>query len=546
MMINDEAMKQTAETINEPVAAEPQPTCDITVSEDRLAAYLYIRKETSSELSVDDIRRCLADNGIIYGIIDDATLGAYLTANTLEEKAIPAALGTAPEEGRDAEIMYAFEIRPFKAGRVTESGGMDFKDRGKIPCVKAGDLLAVKLPCIPGKPGTDVFGQAVPGRKPTDSSLLCGAGAKRSEDGLIVLASIDGHPVLGEDGKVSVSPHLLIEGDVGLETGHIDFDGPVKVTGVIESGFRVKGKKLHAQEIDHAEVEISGDIIIEKGIIGAVVQGGALLQAHHIDMSNIKAGGDVQVEKEIFGSTIVSNGICLVEEGRIVCSRIMAKLGIEAAEIGSEESKPCTLHVGIDGHLDGELKISRAQLAKKLGKKKQLEAVVENLKQKSDTLVTELQRLARQEEYAKEQLRKVKEKTEQYAAATGVSLDQAEKIIASLDTKIRKICETEEDLFAEDTRISDQIAAHHQEIAVLGYDIETMVSEIEHQKNALDAGAGISEVRVTGTIYANTFVVGPHASLVTRDDLDHVLLRETEGNEADPDNPWTITISPLS
>lgn len=46
-----------------------------------------------------------------------------------------------------------------------------------------------------------------------------------------------------KDGKIAVGNHLIIDGDVGIETGNIEFDGSFTVQGIVQSGFSVKATK---------------------------------------------------------------------------------------------------------------------------------------------------------------------------------------------------------------------------------------------------------------------------------------------------------------
>ena len=69
-----------------------------------------------------------------------------------------------------------------------------------------------------------------------------------------------------------VFSELKIDGDIGLETGHVDFDGFINASGTVQEGYKVHGGKLAAKEIYRAEVEIAGDIVLEGGLIGAKVE----------------------------------------------------------------------------------------------------------------------------------------------------------------------------------------------------------------------------------------------------------------------------------
>jgi hypothetical protein len=72
------------------------------------------------------------------------------------------ATGTDPIPDTPPQIKYHFDTDPLKIGTLTEDGLMDWKDRGKLPQVKEGDLLAEKIPGPKGKEGMDVYGKKIP------------------------------------------------------------------------------------------------------------------------------------------------------------------------------------------------------------------------------------------------------------------------------------------------------------------------------------------------------------------------------------------------
>ncbi|MBW2330536.1 MAG: DUF342 domain-containing protein [Deltaproteobacteria bacterium] len=167
------------------------------------------------------IKELVAMKGIKYGIVDDTVIREYLKNRAIRKKPWKIAEGKAPEPARDAKVKYYFDTDPSKIGTLKKGGIIDFKERGEIPQVKKGDLIAEKIPGMEGKPGIDVLGNPVPVPKPKDIKLRCGKGAEKSEDALKVFAKVDGRPEISFDGKVLVLSELKISGDVGLETGHI-------------------------------------------------------------------------------------------------------------------------------------------------------------------------------------------------------------------------------------------------------------------------------------------------------------------------------------
>ena len=118
-------------------------------------------------------------------------------------------------------------------------------------------------------------------------TLKSGKGTALSEDGRQVVATTDGQPKLKSNGAVEVQSLLTINGDIGLETGHVEFEGTVDVRGAVNSGYRVKCKDLRAKEIQAATIEVSGNLSTSSGIYGSNLKIGGMLKARHINNCTI-------------------------------------------------------------------------------------------------------------------------------------------------------------------------------------------------------------------------------------------------------------------
>jgi len=301
---------------------------NLTVSEDKLNAFISVNGKGSGTITLDTIKKFLQRKEIEYGIVDDAQIEEYLKNIDSKKEPLKIAEGKPPESGKDAYIKYCFETDPLKVGAIKNGGAIDFKDRGDIPHVKEGDVIVEKIPVLEGRPGKDVYGSPIPPKKYYDTKLKNGKGTKISDDRLKIIAKIEGIPEISAMGKVYVSPQLKISGDIGLKTGHVDFEGKIEVSQAIQNGFRVTGNSLTANEILKAEIDMTGDIVVYGGIMGATIKTGGNIRAMHIRDSRIEAYGDVVVEKELIDSKVDTSGACIVNSGSILSSTVAAKKGI--------------------------------------------------------------------------------------------------------------------------------------------------------------------------------------------------------------------------
>jgi uncharacterized protein (DUF342 family) len=74
-----------------------------------------------------------------------------------------------------------------------------------------------------GKPGTDVFGNAVAPPVPKEIPMSSGKGATLSEDGLKAYAESDGIPYVSLNNEISLLSELTISRDVDHTVGDIHF-----------------------------------------------------------------------------------------------------------------------------------------------------------------------------------------------------------------------------------------------------------------------------------------------------------------------------------
>ena len=319
----------------------------VVISENKMEARLLLKRQPPGQILPEAIKEFLTKEGVRHGIIEENLESDYYGDKSLINKSIVVAKGQIAKLPVDSEISYFFSSYPNKVGTMKEDGTIDFKDRGEIPHVKIGDLLASKKPAIPGEDGINVNGKVTPVNKPKDDPLRTGRGARVTPDKLQIIATLNGMPVIDSKKVVSVLPELILPGDIDMTTGHIVFEGAVVVKGVIHSGFSVKCEKLVAQEIMKADIKTTGDIHVNGGIIGSNISCLGSVEAKFIQSAQVYAVGTIDVYKEIIDSHIETYNDCIVQNGRILSSKIYVENAIRAHKIGSDVSSPCLLSVGI-------------------------------------------------------------------------------------------------------------------------------------------------------------------------------------------------------
>ncbi len=337
----------------------------ILIQDDLLKAYISKTNNFKNSIFVSDLKSLLEKNGIIYGLVDDQSLEAFIKEEKYKTSFFKIAEGLEPIAGKDAKIFYMFDQDYLKPGRLAEDGTIDFKERGEIPFVSAGDILAEKIPLKEGRDGVSIYGDDIPKGAAEDISFVLGKGARVSKDGLRVISDVNGNPKVNSFGEISVNDSYFIEGDVDYTTGHIKFDKTVYITGSIKSGFRVEAIDVVAKAVDGGFVKAQGDVFVQNGATESVIEAKGNIKAGFLHRSKAACMGNMTVVKEIVDTEILVEGTFEMNRGRVYASSIMAKGGAKIYQIGSEKASPSTITVGASGYLEKKIQAIDSTIEKR-------------------------------------------------------------------------------------------------------------------------------------------------------------------------------------
>ena len=543
----DKEVPESTATGKEDEATPDSGAVQISLSEDHMSAVIDFPKGESSGYTVDQVKQLLEENGVRHGIIPDEEIERYLQDLPEQEDPLEIARGEKAVEGKDASIKYFFDTDPLKIGTLKQGGALDFRDRGDLPQVRKDALLALREPPTPGKSGMDVLGAEIRPPHPKDIKLRCGKGAVRSEDGLRAHAAQDGLPMLSADGKLSVLPRLQIPKDVGLETGHVQFDGDVSVGGSIQDGFRVSGGRLSAGEILRADVTVTGDIAVTGGIIGATIRGDGNLKARYIHDARIHVLGDVVVQKEVIDSDILSNGALLMETGKIFNSRVSSKNGIVANQIGSNESKPCSLSVGMDDAARAKIESLKAQKTRKREKCRKLERIAEKLQTISNEMHREIADLAQIQDKSMSEQKELKADAERLKnEESEIEVSEFFSKIEELDSQIRSAEQRLAKRMDQQERTLEKADELRKRAQELSSECTAIKEDIDEVYEWSQSNGGNPVVKVIGTIFSHTSINGPHTTTQLMRSLAQSTVAEKQVMRADGRREkWKLVATPL-
>ncbi|MEW6606583.1 MAG: FapA family protein [bacterium] len=214
-----------------------------------------------------------------------------------------------------------------------------------------GQLLAVKNPPAPGKPGLTVTGEELTPQVGEDIPLIPGKNTYLSEDKQRIYSAVSGK-ISWRGHRVDVEEELQIQGDVDED---IEFEGRVKISGNVGEKFKVHagGDIIIGGLVQSAEITSGGSIEIGQEISKATITAEEDIKASAVKEATLEAKGNILIDGPILGSKV--NGyrvICSGRRGIITGGTTSAKKEISAMAIGSEKSSVQTeLKVGQGGRL---------------------------------------------------------------------------------------------------------------------------------------------------------------------------------------------------
>lgn len=314
----------------------------VTVSPNKLTAEVRLSPpaENQPPVSADDIKTCLGEKNIIFGIDDDAI--ENLVADPVYDQKTVIARGIDPISGKDARLNFNFETVQTLSPKEDEDGRIDYKDINFVQRAEEGQVLVEKIPATKGTPGTDVFGKPVSALSGSDVRLPAGINTSVSDDGLTLLAAVEGSIVYANK-HININKIHTIGGNVCIKTGNIEHNGSLIIRGMVESGFEVKarGDVEIFKNVADARVITQGNIMVKGGFSGnhnGLLQALGNIHCKYVDDQVVISGDTVEIGGEAYNSLITGRKRVIVKgsKGRIVGGKIMAGDEIRATCLGSD------------------------------------------------------------------------------------------------------------------------------------------------------------------------------------------------------------------
>lgn len=350
--INDALTEATGVKVH---IGQKKPLIEWNISSDQMSASIKLNctneyfQQNHSEI-ISNIMNRLHEQKIIEGVLFDVIQNELAVSET-----IVIAKGQEPVQGKDAIVKYY--KRSERKPTIRDDGKADFYDMNFLDEVKKGDWLGEMIPPTNSIPGKTITGEFAIVENGKNKKLLFDEKtvAAYKEDGKVILRSLIDGVVEFHGGKISVGNHLIINGDVGVETGNISFEGNITVKGTVLEGYSVFAtndisilSEFGVSNMDTIESEL-GDVFIKGGIFGkgkSKIIAGRNIFVKHTNESILEAGRNIHIGYYSLGSHLKGQNIMTDERhGKLIGGIIEARGKVRAAIIGNRMERKTIINV---------------------------------------------------------------------------------------------------------------------------------------------------------------------------------------------------------
>lgn len=330
-------------------------TIEVSVTSDYCQAYVTVKGGSGIQcLEKEALMDALRAKKVTYGIDMDAVNRIIETPQWTDHVLV--AQGIPLKNGNDGSVTYFVEEHAERKPKMLEDGSVDYKNATNFQLVEEGQVLAERVAPTGGIDGMSVTGRAIKAKPGKAASFNGGKNTHLSEDGLKLIASKAGI-IDFTGGAIEVVEILVIQGDVGIETGHIQFSGKVVVHGNVTSGYKIisdEGIEIYGV-VESAILKSQGDIFIRNGVQGkdtAYIECDGDLQSSFLNNCHVKVKGKIEVDSILHCHIQCDDSVIVKgKRGHLIGGSLMVKKEIEAKVIGSEMGTLTTLNLGVDNEL---------------------------------------------------------------------------------------------------------------------------------------------------------------------------------------------------
>lgn len=323
----------------------------ITISPNKMAAYIKISKDVFGKIARKDILRSLRVMGITQNI-DPRMVDNLLAGRHLGEL-VQIATGKPPVDGEDGYYEFFIDTKKVRAPKMNPDGSVDYQNIEWYEQVKKGQKLAYYHSAGKGEAGHTVVGERIPSKRGKEKMALRGKGIVISEDKKTYYADVDGKVDFDGGTHLNVSQILMLKDVNPATTGNIKFEGNVIIAGSISNGVTVDagGDVIVDGFVEYCTINARGDVILKKGVNGAgkgIINAMGSVEGKFFESVNVKAGKNIKVNYCLNSNIYSEETIDIVgNKGLILGGTAFASQAINVTNVGNDLGVRSTIKLGV-------------------------------------------------------------------------------------------------------------------------------------------------------------------------------------------------------
>lgn len=363
----------------------------VKIADDAMSASIYIESSSLQAITLRDLEFALQKSNVIEGI-DHHKLQEIVEMKRYEQD-IVVAVGKKAIPGTDGyyTVPLADDISINNRPKILKDGSVDYSQFGNFCMVYEGDEIARYTKATPAEHGYTVKGQKLVGKNGREQRVLKGKGFHLSEDKTIYYASVNGKLEYRENISIEVCNLFVVDSDVTVTTGNVEFAGDIHIRGNVNSGMLVKasGDILVDGHVEGAKLVAGKDIILKNGMQGGqkgFIEAEGNVSGKFFEQTIIRCKGNVNANA-ILNCDIVSEDsvIILGKYGILVGGCVNAFFKVEATMIGNLAERRTQIKVGSNL----EIKKLFFEIEKKVKVlEEEVKALIQGLKQLDEIMIT--------------------------------------------------------------------------------------------------------------------------------------------------------------
>lgn len=335
----------------------------INISDDKLKVTMsLLRSDVTGDegnILLQHVVATLNEHDVVYGIKTDAI--KLILENINREKKSKSDLlvaeGIPAKDGVDARVEFDKELAV--GGKILPNGKIDYHEKSYPWNVEINDVIGKLIPPKRSEDGRNVIGEELLANHVKDSEPEL-EGVVKEADGTLRIA--EGGILLVNGINFKVSDNLELDGDVCQKTGNIRSDKTVNVKGYVGAGFILESKvdAIIQENVENATVKADGSVIIKSGVRGtqSKIIAGKNIAASFAENADLNATGDILIENSLINCHTNCQGLVQVGNSKSKKSILVGDVtnaikGVEVAILGSDSFNKTIVEVGvgIDAHV---------------------------------------------------------------------------------------------------------------------------------------------------------------------------------------------------